>query len=86
LEVVERQYGHRPRELDGPEFPDLLEHVWTAFISLSNGRSVGFSGPNPISYMDIKSWCDLTGTPLEPIDVDIIKRLDRIFLEGTSDG
>jgi hypothetical protein len=80
LEQVERQTGKRPKELDGPEFPELLSHIWSAFTILNSTRSVGFSGPNPISFGDIKAWMELTGTPLTAFEVDAVKRLDRVYM------
>jgi hypothetical protein len=87
LEQVERQTGHRPKALDGPDFPLLMSHVWSAFIALSNGRSMGFSGPNPLSYQEIKTWKELTETPLSAWEVEAVKRVDVVFMgmaNGTS--
>lgn len=83
LEQVERQTGHRPKALDGPDFPLLMSHVWSAFIALSNGRSMGFSGPNPISYQDIKTWKELTDTPLSSWEIQAIKMVDSVFIGMT---
>jgi hypothetical protein len=77
---VERQTGKRLKQLDGPEFPTLLSHIWSAFILLSNSRSMGFSGPNPITYEQIKAWKEVTQTPLEAWEVSALKRLDTIFI------
>jgi len=84
LEQVERQTGKRPKELDGPEFPELLSHIWSAFTILNNSRSVGFSGPNPISYGDIKAWMELTNTPLTAFEVEAVKRLDKVYMRVTN--
>jgi len=87
LEQVERQTGHRPKALDGPDFPLLMSHVWSAFIALSNGRSMGFSGPNPLSYQEIKTWKELTETPLSAWEVEAVKCVDVVFMgmaNGTS--
>jgi len=79
--VVEKQTGRRPKELDPPvDFPNLLIHVWNAFISLSGTRQAGFSGPGPISYRDIKDWMDLTKNRLSPRDVELVVDLDKIYL------
>jgi len=80
LEQVERQTGHRPKALDGPDFPLLMSHVWSAFIAISNGRSMGFSGPSPISYQDIKTWKELTDTPLSSWEIRAIKMVDSVFI------
>jgi hypothetical protein len=80
LEQVERQTGRRPIALEGPDFPMLVSHIWSAFILLSSARSAGFSGPNPISYEEIKTWKELTETPLDAREVEAIKRLDTVYM------
>ena len=81
LEQVERQIGRRLEALEPPtEFPMLLGHVWSAFCDLSGRRSVGFSGPNPISYEQIKAWKELTDTPIDAWEVAAIMRLDQNYM------
>jgi hypothetical protein len=62
------------------EFPNLLANVWSAFCDLSNTRSQGFSGPNPISYRDIKDYKELTDTPLSPKEVKLLVSLDAVYM------
>ena len=86
LEQVERQIGRRPEALEPPtEFPQLMSHVWSAFCVLSNSRTAGFSGPNPITYEQIKAWKELTETPIAPREVEAIKRLDAVYM-GVANG
>jgi hypothetical protein len=80
LEQVERQIGRKPQELEGPKFPELVSHVWSAFISLSNSRTAGFSGPNPITYEQIKAWKELTNTVVSTRDVAAIMSIDRVYM------
>lgn len=80
LEVVERQTGNTPKELEGPDFPYPVAYLWSAFISLSSARTAGFSGPNPITYEQIKAWKELTYEPLSSRDVEAIKRLDAVYM------
>ena len=85
LEQVERQTGRRPEALEPPtDFPMLLAHVWSAFSSLSNTRMAGFSGPSPITYTEIKSWKETTQTPLDPWEVEAIKRIDVVYMGVTN--
>jgi len=87
LEQVERQIGRKPEALENPvNFPVLLRHVWAAFCSLNNARSAGFSGPNPITYTEIKAWKELTGTPMLPWEIEGIKRLDQVYLRVVANG
>lgn len=78
---MERQTGRRPQELEGPEFPHLVSHIWFAFLSLSRGRSQAFSGVAPLSALEIKSWCELSGEYLSPRDFESIKKLDSVFIK-----
>ena len=85
MEQVQRQTGLELKELDGPDFPTLVAHIWSAFIALSNSRTGGFSGPNPITYEQIKAWKELTETPIAPREVEAIKRLDTVYM-GVANG
>jgi hypothetical protein len=87
LEQVYKQTGVMPKGLEPEEdFPLLLEHIWSAFISLSGGRSMGFSGPNPLSYEQIKAWKELTCNILTPWEVELVKRLDAVYIGVTISG
>jgi len=87
LEQVERQTGRRPKDLEGPDFPSLLSYLWTAFLALNNSRSMGAHTANPISYQEIKAYCDLTAVVLSPRDVEAIKEVDSVYLKVmNSDG
>jgi len=78
---VERQTGHTPKALENPTpFPSLLMYIWSAYCSLNSARTAGFSGPNPITYTEIKAWKELTETPLKAWDIQAIKRLDQVFI------
>ena len=86
LEQVERQTGRKLEALVSPEpFPLLLSHVWSAFITLNDSRTAGFSGPNPITYEQIKAWKELTDTQLSSQEVVAIKRVDGVYM-GTING
>jgi hypothetical protein len=81
---VERQTGRTPLALEGPDFPELLDHVWSAFLSLNTSRGQGYSGPLPLNYQEIESWKRLTGSLLSPWEVKAIMRLDAIYLRVVS--
>ncbi len=63
----------------------LLGHVWSAFLALSNRRSMGFSGPNPITFEQIKAWKELTETPIDAWEIEAIIRLDEVYM-GVANG
>ncbi len=62
----------------------VISHVWSAFIALNRSRTVGFSGPNPIGYEQIKAWKELTGTPLDAREVEAVMSLDTIYMRVTN--
>ena len=72
--------GHTPPELVAPEFPDIVSHVWEAFLDLHKGRSYGMSGGNPLTWTDIAAWCNLTGIVLSSWEVNTIKALDMAWV------
>jgi len=79
---VQRQAGRRIEALESPtEFPTLLSYVWSAFISLNNTRSSGFSGPNPITYEQVLAWKTLTGSEVSPKEVELIMKIDRVYMQ-----
>jgi hypothetical protein len=80
LQEVEKQSGRTPLALQGPEFPELLEYVWTAFLLLNSTRGQGFSGPIPISYQEIDAWQRMTHNVLLPWEVEVVKKIDNVYL------
>lgn len=86
LEQVERQTGRKVEALEGDvTFPTILSNVWSAFISLNNSRTFGMNGPNSISYLEIQAWMNLTDTLLNSREIELIKRLDVIYM-GVANG
>lgn len=81
LEIVERQTGIRPKELNLPEFPELLMSVWRIFIELSNTRGQGMSGGTTITFEQMKAYNDIMGNVIGPFEVSIIQQLDREYLK-----
>jgi hypothetical protein len=85
LEQVAKQLGKQVEEIEKSNadaiFPDIASHIWSSFIELHEGRTYGMSGPNPISYDIIKSWCDLTGVVLTPWEIETIKSLDNLWIK-----
>lgn len=44
------------------------------------------SGPLPITYQDIKAYMEVIGSKLTKVDVDLIKKIDSIYMEVISNG
>ena len=53
--------------------------------ALSNTRTAGFSGPNPITYEQIKAWKELTETPISSWEIKAIKSVDTVYM-GIANG
>lgn len=81
LEQVYKSTKKMPDDLKPREIPQPLLYIWQTFVSISACRQSGFSGPLAISYTEIKSWSELTGNDLTPLDVDILRKLDALYLK-----
>ena len=80
LMQVKKQIKHAPEGLIGPKLPRDMAYLWEMFLSLNAGRGGGEGGPDPLSYVEIKAWCDLCEADLTVWELDILKRLDAAFL------
>lgn len=79
---VKKQLGFAPEGLEPPvEFPELLEHIWVAFLHLRRRTPQGFSGPQPISPEQIIAWKKLHEHPLRPWEVEVIEVLDDLYMK-----
>ena len=80
LTQVAKQIKRSPEGLIGPKMPREMAYMWAMFLSLNAGRGGSEGGPNPLSYTEIKAWCDLCGEHLMVWELDILKRLDATYL------
>lgn len=64
-----------------PRVPDAGVPIWQAFAALSEGRTCGALGPDPIQYAEIAAWDRLMGVALRPDHVAIIAAMDGAWLE-----
>lgn len=69
-----------PEGLIAPEFPEQLRHVWEWFSQLQGARvNYGF-GVAPITYTEMNAWCSMHRIQITPDEVDILKRVDALYL------
>ena len=61
-------------------FYNLKGQSFLNLRSLSNSRTAGFSGPNPITYEQIKAWKELTNTVVSTRDIAAIMSIDRVYM------
>ena len=84
-EVVAWQLAN-PGSADGPEVPWAGRRVWSLFLRLNESRSAGGFGPSPITYEAMDAFSAITGEPLRPWEIDIIRALDREWLRIINGG
>lgn len=86
LESVARQTGNLPATLASePDYPYALSHLVDWFWDLSSGRgSTGF-GPSGLSYAELGYWSRLTGLDPTPFEIEIIKAMDRVYLNKVAE-
>jgi hypothetical protein len=80
LVQVEEQTGRTPLSLIGPDFPEEIAHVWSAFLFLNNTRGQGFNGPIPIAYQEIEAWIKLTNNKLLSWEIEMVKKIDAVYV------
>jgi hypothetical protein len=90
LEAVRKQKqkeGRSQQQLD-EMFPELVEvnvpptlmHLRILFMDLNLTRPEGFNGPLPITFQEILAYLTLTQQSVTPQEVEILKRMDFVFL------
>lgn len=78
---MQKQTGRTPIALQGPEFPELLGYIWLAFLDVRATKRSTETGPEPITYTDLKDWGFLTGASPTPRDIELILKLDKVYRE-----
>lgn len=72
----------------GKQHPDLIQpyinedvlYIWHWFMELNQQRTSNGFGQNPIQFIDIKAWSDLTNRHIKSWEVMAIRMLDSIWL------
>ncbi len=72
------------KELTLVEIEKGTEHLLSVFSALSSSRAEGVNGPMPISYVEIKTYCELMDENLTPWEIETIREMDREFLATVS--
>ena len=66
-----------------PEVSVEAQPFWDAYCALSDQRTSGAEGPNPISFSDIHAFVKLSKI-VDPDEIDdlvrIVRRLDMMYL------
>lgn len=70
--------------LEGPEFPDVMTHLYVWLMELFGHSGVGLDGFAPLTYGTIVDWARLTGRQPDGADVLALMRLDAILRHPTN--
>ena len=83
-ESIQKQTGTTPPELE--EYNSLSIPVgfylyWQDFCALNLRRTNdGMGNPCPLSYSEIQAWANLSGVEVSSLQLDVICRLDNIWI------
>ena len=80
LESVARQTKTNPPELNGPELPPDLEHVWVWFLDLHSRRGGNGFGANPLAWTDLLAWVYLMQPIIRIEELRAIMALDNAWM------
>ena len=68
--------------LNGPEFPEDMEYLWQWALEMHGRSGVGMAGLAPLGFSTIADWCVLTGTTLDPLEVEGLLAVDAALLSA----
>lgn len=80
LEQAYKSTGVRPAALDTAVVPFCANHIMEWFWELNAARGSNGFGALPLGFGDIASWASLTGRLLRPLEVRLLRVVDREFL------
>lgn len=76
--MIAKATGDQPKELQIPPAPAELAYILPIFFEIRRS-------PEPLTYTELRNWCDLKRISLDPMEVDVIMRLDTITLRVRHD-
>ena len=57
-----------------------MQDYWEWFVRLSNKRQAGM-GVSPIPFTEMKAFFDLNAISVEPYEVEVLEKFDRVALQ-----
>jgi hypothetical protein len=80
-EQLEKQFPLLiPTEIDAG-----FEHIMEAFNNLSMSRQYDSMGnPQSFSYLELKAYCEMTGTEFDPFELETLRHLDYSMINEWS--
>lgn len=68
-----------------PMIPKRARYMWRWFWDLHSQRQHGMNGPQPLSFLEMKAWSEMTGTLLSSEEWSVIVALDRAYRDALAD-
>ncbi|KQY78654.1 hypothetical protein ASD52_02065 [Ensifer sp. Root142] len=59
--------------------PDHGAFIWDWFWELRQSQPPGFSGPVPVSNLELMAWCQVTGNIIRREEIGIVRAMDASF-------
>ncbi len=84
-EAFERQTGLKSPELNGPELPPDLAHVWGWFLELHARRGSNGFGSNPLAWGDLLAWSSLTRPGIRLAELQAILMIDNAWMASQAE-
>jgi len=74
-------------QLNAPPFPEELDYLWEWAWALHGRSGAHMGGMAPLSYGTIADWSRLTGTVIDPLEVEALIQLDGALIgsSGTAE-
>ncbi len=73
-ELLPKYHPELPRPTQA--IPQGWDYVFEHYRRLDGRRAAGFTGANPISYQDLRCYCDTYGLTLNEWEVDTVLAID----------
>lgn len=75
IEFAKAQFKKEDNEA---ELPEQIGYLWHWFVDLSDWRVVG-EAVNALSHQEIEAWARLFRVDISPFEVDVLRKLDRVY-------
>ncbi|MES2262092.1 MAG: hypothetical protein V4724_26525 [Pseudomonadota bacterium] len=76
--------GVRPKELDVPDLPFEVAHLWGYFLQMNAKRTSGMA-MNPLSDEQVMAWQRRHRIALTPFENECIDALDEVFMASAGE-
>ena len=80
LTKFSKKTGKTHPDLAFPELDDMAMYLWEWFMELNSQRTSNGFGLNPITFLDIQAWANLTNRFPLAWEVKAIRFMDTIWI------